>query len=336
MRATPVDRLLVGFLTALAVVAAVFVPDPWASIAVLAAMLGGILLSAWLRNRFPRLEVVHAFLPVPILAWLVNLVGPIVKHVNSARWDATLAAIDGRFLGPVALAWRDAAGRPDWLVDAASVAYASHYLVPLAIGSYLWVKGRSADFDRFAFSIGVAFVALYAMYFVAPATGPRVPDALAATELGGGAATAALRAFLRVCERTDLDAFPSGHTAIPLVVLAQCWTLLPRIRAPLAAIVLATVFSTVYLSFHYVTDVVGGISLAAIVVTALPWILRRVGLAPLPHSAQHGIGRAAGIDTDPIANAAFSLRKAASSSHDAGGAEDMGQQRRSPENATYR
>lgn len=281
MRADPIDRLLLGFLLALAGVALLFVPDPWPIVAVLAAMLGSIVAAAWLRVAFPRLEPVHAFLPVPILAWLVNVVGPIVQHANPVRWDATLARIDGGLLAPIALAWKDAGGRPDWLVDAASVAYASHYLLPIAVGAYLWTKPRRGDFGRFAFSVAVIFVALYAMYFVAPAAGPRLPDAQAA-DPEGGALTAGLREFLRVCERTELDAFPSGHTAVSLVVLAECWILLPRTRAPVAALVAAIVFSTVYLSFHYVADVIGGIVLAATVIWALPEIRRRAELDSAP------------------------------------------------------
>jgi membrane-associated phospholipid phosphatase len=293
MRATPLDRLLLGFSTALAVVAAAFVPDPWPDLAVLGGMIGSIVASAWLRNRIPGLEVLHAFVPVPILAWLLNVVGSIVQHANPRRWDATLAGIDGRFLGPVAIAWKDAAGRPDWLVDAAALAYATHYLIPVVIGAFLWAKRRTADFDRFAFSVGVAFVALYAMYFVAPAAGPRVPDALVEAEVGGGALTGTLRVFLRIAERTELDAFPSGHTAIPLVVLAECSALVPRVRIPLAALVVAIIFSTVYLSFHYVIDVVGGITLACVVVTALPWMRARTGLDPRQRSAGTGVGSAA-------------------------------------------
>jgi membrane-associated phospholipid phosphatase len=290
MRATPIDRLLLGFLTSLAAVAAVFVPDPWSIVGMLGAMLGSILLTARLGRAVPRLEILHAFLPVPILAWLVNVVGPIVKHANSTRWDATLAGIDGRFLAPVAVAWKAAAGRPDWLVDAASLAYASHYLVPVAIGAFLWLKRRRADFDRFVFSIAGAFVVLYAMYFLAPASGPRVPEALVQAEVGGGTVAAALRTFLRVCERTDLDAFPSGHTAITLVVLAESWTLLPRIRVPLTILAVAVVFSTVYLSFHYVTDVLGGMTLAAILVAALPWIRAHAGPISRGPSAQERLG----------------------------------------------
>jgi len=134
---------------------------------------------------------------------------------------------------------------------------------------------------------------LYAMYFVAPAAGPRVPEALVQSELGGGAATGALRAFLRVCERTELDAFPSGHTAITLVVLAESWTLLPRVRVPLAILSGAIVFSTVYLSFHYVTDVLGGVALAAILVGALPWMRAHARLISGGPAAQNRLPRVA-------------------------------------------
>jgi membrane-associated phospholipid phosphatase len=61
------------------------------------------------------------------------LVGPIVAVANPRRWDGVLAAADDRFLGSLTLAWRHALGRPAWLTDVASLAYASFYFVPLAI-----------------------------------------------------------------------------------------------------------------------------------------------------------------------------------------------------------
>ena len=266
MQMTAVDRLLLAFLGILAALAAAFVAEPGPVLAAVAAMMLSILATARLRGRFPWLEVVHAFLPVPILALLVNVIGPVVQSVNPMRWDAVLSSMDARFFGSLVAAWRNAGGRPDWLVDAASLAYSAHYLLPVAVAALLWAKGRRADFDRFSFSISATLVLLYAMYFVVPAAGPRVADAVAGTELGGGPVTAALRAFLRVCERNELDAFPSGHTALPLVVLAQCWTRFQRARVPLAMVVAAIVFSTVYLSFHYVVDVLGGVALAAVIV----------------------------------------------------------------------
>ena len=82
--------------------------------------------------------------------------------------------------------------------------------------------------------------------------------------------SAALRAFLRSCERNELDAFPSGHTATSLVFLFEAWPMFRRQRVPLAAAVAAIVFSTVYLSLHYVIDVISGVALALLVLALLP------------------------------------------------------------------
>ncbi|MGH7371035.1 MAG: phosphatase PAP2 family protein, partial [Candidatus Methylomirabilales bacterium] len=73
-----------------------------------------------------------------------------------------------------------------------------------------------------------------------------------------------IRDTLNVLERFKQDAFPSGHTAIVLVVLFYArgfvrglfWIFLPM--------VVALIFSTVYLRYHYVVDVLAGILLAAL------------------------------------------------------------------------
>ena len=93
--------------------------------------------------------------------------------------------------------------------------------------------------------------------------------------LGGGAASEAVRWFLHTFEGNELDAFPSGHTALSLIFLAFGWRLFPRWRVPLAVLVAGIVFSTVYLSLHYVVDVVAGVLLAAAMPLLLP-LLRRL------------------------------------------------------------
>jgi len=116
------------------------------------------------------------------------------------------------------------------------------------------------------YSLSAILLLSYAAYFLAPAAGPRFSP-LASS--GGGAAAVALRAFLHACERNPLDAFPSGHTATSLVFLSEAWALFPRRRVFCAFAVAAIVFSTVYLSLHYVIDVVAGAALAALVLFAL-------------------------------------------------------------------
>jgi membrane-associated phospholipid phosphatase len=266
---TPIDQLLLGFLGSIAAVTAIYVPRPASLLLEEAAMAASVVVAARLRARSRTLDFLHAFLPVPILGMLINLIGPLIAQMNPARWDAYLANLDGQLFGRVATGWRNAAGRPVWLCEAASLAYASYYVLPVASAAVLWARRRSDEFDRFIFALGAALLASYAAYFAAPATGPRVPDALAQAQLGGAQLSAALRSFLRAVERNQLDAFPSGHTAVSIVFLAQAWPLFPRQRLPFAAAVAAIIFSTVFLSLHYVVDVAAGAALALVVLGLL-------------------------------------------------------------------
>ncbi|TMA28511.1 MAG: phosphatase PAP2 family protein [Deltaproteobacteria bacterium] len=266
---TPIDQLLLGFLGVIAAVTAIYVPGPGPLLLEEAAMAASVVVAARLRARSRTLDFLHAFLPVPLLGMLINLIGPVIAQMNPARWDVQLASVDRQLFGRMASGWRDAGGRPVWLCEAASLAYASYYVLPVASAVVLWARRRSEEFDRFIFALGVALLASYAAYFAAPAAGPRVPDALAQAQLGGAQVSAALRSFLREAERNQLDAFPSGHTAVSIVFLAQAWSLFPRQRLPFAAAVAAIIFSTVFLSLHYVVDVAAGAALAVVVLGLL-------------------------------------------------------------------
>ena len=254
-----VDRLLLGFLAAMAVAAALFMGAPWPSVLRIAALGAALVVAAMLRARSRAADFIHAFLPVPILAALVNLIGPVIEAVNARRWDAALAAADAR-LEPLPSLWSEAAGRPAWLTLAASAAYSVYYLLPPGGALALWMRGRRVEFDRYVFTICTVLLASYTAYFLAPASGPRVPGRLAPF----------LDAFLHAAERNQLDAFPSGHTAVSIAFVAAAWPLFPRLRAPFVLAAAAIVFSTVYLSLHYVADVIAGGLLAALVLPAVP------------------------------------------------------------------
>ena len=59
----------------------------------------------------------------------------------------------------------------------ASIAYASYYVVPIAAAGGALEAGGVAEFHRLVFSLTVMLLVSYAAYFIAPATGPRVPQA---------------------------------------------------------------------------------------------------------------------------------------------------------------
>src|SRR5262249_40885233 len=85
---------------------------------------------------------------------------------------------------------------------------------------------------------------------------------------------------LHLVERKQLDAFPSGHTALSLLYLVLGWRLLPRWRLPLTALTAGIIFSTVYLSLHYVVDLLAGALVAAVMLLAAPPLHRALERRP--------------------------------------------------------
>lgn len=280
-----VDRMILAFLCFLAVVAAARHPEPLPVLAGLAALAAVLLGASALRERFAAARLVHDFYPLPAVIAIFNVAGPLIGAANPARWDATFAALDLRLFGGLVPAWRSALGRPAWLTDAASLAYVSYYLVPVAMAVALFAQRRRAEFDQAVFGFISTLLVSYLGYFLFPTTGPRVPSEAAAQVLGGGALSAGVRSFVHFAEVNQLDAFPSGHTALSLVFLAYGWRLYPRWRAPLLLVAAGIIFSTVYLSWHYLVDLVAGATQALGMAALVPALRRAFGGRPAPHPA---------------------------------------------------
>lgn len=278
----PVDRLLLCALTALAAATAAFHAHPARFLLVDGTLALFLWTSARLAPRSRLGDFLHAFAPLVVIIGIFQTIGFVVAAANPARWDRFFAAVDVRLFGALLPAWRHALGRPAWLSDVLSAFYVSYYPVPAAMGLALYLRDRRDDFDRFVFGLQATLIASYVGYFFFPTSGPRVPLEHAQAVLGGGAVSAAVRHFLHASELNQLDAFPSGHTAVSLVFLAYGWRMLPSWRAPLAVVVAGIIFSTVYLSHHYIIDLVAGALLAAAVLAAMPLAHRAFGLAPGP------------------------------------------------------
>ena len=275
----PIDRMMLTFLAFLAMVAVIYDPHPWPVVGLLGSMALSVLAAAAWGSRAEVGRVVHAFLPLPIVITIFNLAGPLIGAANPARWDGFMANADVVLFGPLVPAWRHLLGRPAWLTDAASIAYVSYYFIPFAMCIVLWRQGRRREFDDFAMALIATLLVSYIGYFLFPTSGPRVPHALETEVLGGGPISAAVREFVRNAEVNQLDAFPSGHTALSLVFLGYGWKLFPRrwVRIPLLLTVIGIVFATVYLSWHYAIDLVAGAAQAALMPTILRGVRRVFG-----------------------------------------------------------
>jgi membrane-associated phospholipid phosphatase len=274
---SPLDKMMLTFMAFLAVVAA-FAHDEPLHFLVLLGILAVLFVAAAIWGRHSELgRVAHAFLPLPVVVIIFNVAGPLIGVLNPNRWDATMASVDAAWFGPLVPAWRHLLGRPNWLTDGASLFYVSYYFIPFGMCIALWIQGRWKDFDDLGFALIATLLLSYAGYFLVPTTGPRVPTELELQILGGGTFSARVRDFLRAAEVNQLDAFPSGHTALSLVYLGYGWRLFPswKIRIPLALSVVGIIFATVYLSLHYAIDLLAG----AILALSIPLVvkgLRRV------------------------------------------------------------
>jgi membrane-associated phospholipid phosphatase len=275
----PLDKMMLVFIAFLALVAATVHPEPIHFLVLLALLaLAFVGAAAWGR-RTDLGRVAHAFLPLPIVVTLFNVAGPLIGVLNPMRFDATMAALDASWFGPVVPAWFHLLGRPSWLTDGASLFYVSYYVIPMGMCIALWVQGRWKDFDDLGFGLITTLLLTYVGYFLFPTTGPRIPAELEIQILGGGTFSARVRDFLRAAEVNQLDAFPSGHTALSLVYLGYGWRLYPswKIRIPLAISVVGIIFATVYLSLHYAVDLLAGALLALSVPLAVRGLRRIFG-----------------------------------------------------------
>lgn len=231
---------------------------------VLVVLALAILGASWWASRSTVGAVVHSFLPALLLPVLFNTMGPIIDCVSPQRWDPAFSALDASVFGTAALHWHHAFGRPWWLTDFTYVMYVSYYVLPLVLGVILYQKGKRWQFEELVLTVVACFYFTYIGYLFFPTVGPRVPVEVETTVLGGGMISQGIRAFLRFAERTTTDAFPSGHTAVALVCLFLGWRMLPLLRLPLVLVVAGIIFTTVYLHYHYVVDVVAGVVLGVV------------------------------------------------------------------------
>ncbi|MFL5357264.1 phosphatase PAP2 family protein [Archangium sp.] len=289
-RLLPVDRLLLGSIALLLVLGACFLPGPLPFLGILVATAALLIGAATWSERSRVGRVLHAFIALPVVGILFTVIGPLIAIINPWRWDALWQALDRGIFGNLAWYWHHALGRPTWLTDLAYLLYVSYYVLPVVLAAALYAQHRREEFERLVFTTVATFLLSYVGYFLFPTLGPRIPPELADEALGGGAISRAIRAFLLYGERNLLNAFPSAHTAVSLVLLGLGWRAFPRLRVPLTLHVGAIVFTTVYLSFHYVVDLVAGVGLALMMNVLVPVLRRLCGPAQDARGLERHVG----------------------------------------------
>jgi membrane-associated phospholipid phosphatase len=230
----------------------------------------------------PRIVFTLIAAPVTYL-----MLGGVVPFANPFHQEAALKAVDDAlFLGHNPNVLLDRLAWPP-LTEVLQVDYSLYYLFPLVLLVFLLAAGKAEGLARSLFLVVLCLYGSYVGYFLVPATGPNLNvlglyPAHFADPMPGVLLAEDIRAALLEAEAIKHDCFPSGHTALSLVCLfaakregsrAGFLTLLPFVAL--------LVFSTVYLRYHYVIDVLAGVALAWAVLRFGPRLherLRRPGI----------------------------------------------------------
>jgi len=264
----PVDGIT--YLALLALVVATLVsrpPDPpGLSLVVRYGGLAVVLTLLWWvdRGQSRLLDVLHGFYPLIFIPILFDSLADLLPHVSPVERDAILIRLDYALLGVHPTIWLERYTHPV-LTELLTWAYTAYYFLPVLLAAALYRQKKAGAFDRAVFGLVLCYYLSYVGYFLVPAVGPRFTLAhLQTVDLSGVFAADAIRETLDALERFKQDAFPSGHTAIVLLVLVYAWRPLRGLFWFFLPIVMALIVSTVYLRYHYVVDVLAGMLLVAV------------------------------------------------------------------------
>jgi membrane-associated phospholipid phosphatase len=206
-----------------------------------------------------------------LLRDLVPLVGaPPHDLVGVERWlsgghEATIA-LQFALYDPDRLGVLDVAG---------SAVYFMHFVLPAAVGLYLWLGDRSR-YRAFAASLLVACCMAFVTYVLLPTQPPWlghpqdvhkvIDETIGKLGLPGW-----LVGFYQDRDYNVSAAFPSLHAAFPLIATLHAWPRSRPLGVLLGAWTLVVWVAVVYLGEHYVVDVLGGIAYAAAAVLVVTW-----------------------------------------------------------------
>lgn len=160
-----------------------------------------------------------------------------------------------------------------YLTELLQIVYGTFYFLPVILGVDLMYQNKLKEFDFSAFIIVYGFCLSFIGYILVPAIGPRFTlhnFEMNNLEMPGIFVTNFLREVVNSAESiptgtlnpavvVQRDCFPSGHTQMTLLVMFLSMKYRSRIRWFFIINGILLIFATVYLRYHYVADLIGGL-----------------------------------------------------------------------------
>jgi len=224
--------------------------------------------------------LVADWLPFILCLWVYENLHDLTMLIRPDVVDAQLAAADARLLGTQPTIALQHIVHPV-LTDYLTLCYSSYFFIPPLFAGWLWMRGHTEHFRELQLMMLLVFYFGFIGYVSVPATGPRYELVADFRVQLHGWYYDWCDHLMNGIEAVARDCFPSLHTAVSTtwLVCAYRWRrLIPSARVVLPILTVITVslwFSTVYLRYHWVVDVIGGWALALLVQILGRWMHRR-------------------------------------------------------------
>ena len=233
------------------------------------------------------LKGIYDWYPVPMIFFIFKEVHVIIQSQVRNDWDNTLIGIDRAIFGTDPTVWLTKFSSP-LLTEILQIAYASYYIIMLAVGIELYLRKEQQKFSFSIFIIVYGFVLSYIGYLTFPAVGPRftLHDFYSMNStLPGLWITNTIRDLINTGESisknainaytiAQRDVFPSGHTQMTLISIYLSHSYKLKVRYLIYIFGTLLIVSTVYLRYHYVIDVLGGVVFMWLTLWSGPKLLR--------------------------------------------------------------
>lgn len=273
----PTDILVIVFYTILTIINLIFLNkiDNWLTHVILNTILIITIITIAHFDRKTKnviLQQVHLWYIVPLIFATFKELHFMIEPLRGIIYDNTLIKIDRFIFGfnPTVELYKIA---NPYLTEVLQIVYGTFFFLPIILGIDLIIKNKDRQFCFMTFIIVLGFFLSYIGYILLPAIGPRFTlhnFDLTNVELPGLFLTNYLREIVNAGESipagtpnpelvVQRDAFPSGHTQMTLLVMYLSVKFNSKTKYFFLINGSLLIFATVYLRYHYVADLIGGV-----------------------------------------------------------------------------
>ena len=206
----------------------------------------------------------------------VYIIGYALKPMD---WDPVFMRLDFALFGVNPTQWAYRFENP-FLTEFLQIIYVYYYPMIMVFGLELYLWNRYKEFKYTIFILFFSFFVSYVFYLLFPANGPRfhLHDFYAInTEMPGVFLTEYIRTFLNFGESippgvknpqdfVQRDAMPSLHTITAFLIMYLSWKFKSKSFYFYLPYFICMVAATVYLRYHYVVDIAGGLIMCVITI----------------------------------------------------------------------